>query len=84
MNGPKLIETWADLAECLSETHTLEIDVRMCNGWIRSKNTNENDNDYYKNNHYLSTHTFYGNNYKDSTELLQKCGFNVQLANWDK
>ena len=33
---------------------------------------------------YLSTHTFYGNNYMESTNILQACGFDVEIDNWDK
>lgn len=48
----------------------------------------EKDSVQYKNymNHhvYLSTHTFYGSQYEDSTKLLQKYGFDVELDNWDK
>lgn len=79
-NEPKLIKTWDELKECKSETHTLEIDD--CSGWIRSKVSN--DKGFFENNHYLSTHTFYGSTYEYSTKLLQKCGFNVRLANWDE
>jgi hypothetical protein len=83
-NEPKLIKSWDELKECISETHILEIDVDGCNGWITHKNSNENYINYSENNHYLSTHTFYGSNYESSTALLQKCGFNVQLENWDE
>ena len=72
------INDWADLAELPdSATHRLEIEVEDCNGWIKQK-----DSPPYLG-HYLSTHTFYGANYKNSTQLLRKCGFNVTLANWD-
>lgn len=81
---PTIIETWAELKECISETHELEIDVRGCSGFIRRKNSRDVNKDYFKNNHYLSTHTFYGSSHEYSTKLLQKCGFNVRLANWDK
>lgn len=83
-NEPKLIETWDELKECVSETHELEIEVDRCSGWIRRKGSNDNDKDYFENNHYLSTHTFYGSSHEYSTKLLQKCGFNVRLANWDE
>lgn len=72
------IKDWADLAKVPeSATHFLEIDVDDCNGWIKQK-----DSPLYLG-HYLSTHTFYGTNYKNSIQLLRKCGFNVTLANWD-
>lgn len=81
---PKLIRTWEELSKCESETHILDINVDMCCGWIRSKKVTEVGKDYFKHNHYLSTHTFYGSNYEQSTKLLQECGFNIRLANWDE
>lgn len=75
---PRLVRDWTELAEVPdSETHYLEIDVRRCNGWIREKG-NKDALGYY-----LSTHTFYGLNHKDSTAILRKYGFNVTIANWD-
>lgn len=70
----KFIKTWEELKECTSETHILEIGDGY--GWILPK-------DSTKSSHYLSTHTFYGSSHKHSTELLQSCGFYVELANWD-
>ena len=80
MNKPKLISTWEELKEVESPTHILEIDIDGCNGWIRPKE----DDGTWKDIHYLSTHTFYGSEFKNSTEILQSCGFNVELANWDE
>lgn len=77
----KHIETWEELAEEKSPTHILEIDLESCNGWIKPKEEKE---DYWEGRHYLSTHTFYGSQYKESTKVLQSCGFNVELANWDE
>jgi hypothetical protein len=72
------IENWDELAELPeSDTHRLEISTENCNGWIIDK---RNPNAH---GHYLSTHTFYGENHECSTELLRQCGFNVTLANWD-
>lgn len=79
---PRLISTWAELKECTSETHILKINVSSGCGWIEPKFPK--DGDYVRDHHYLSTHTFYGHNYEYSTKLLQKCGFDVELANWDK
>jgi predicted Zn-ribbon and HTH transcriptional regulator len=78
-NKAKLIKTWDELKEEKSDTHILEIED--CCGWIRPKV--ENEKTYWENNHYLSTHTFYGLTYTYSTRILQECGFNVQLKNWD-
>lgn len=77
---PKLIKTWDELKECTSETHTLEIED--CCGWIHAKNVKDDDNGGYG--HYLSTHTFYGGTHEYSTKLLQSCGFDVEIANWDE
>ena len=77
---PKLIKTWDELKECKSDTHILQIDDYS--GWIRPKNDLEM-NCWYGH-HYLSTHTFYGPNYKECSMILQECGFDVELDNWDK
>lgn len=74
-DGP-LIFTWAELSACISETHTLDIDLKGCNGWILPKEKGKS--------YYLSTHTFYGSEFMNSTRALQSCGFNVVLANWDE
>ena len=74
--NPIFIKTWGQLGEVEdSEKYTIEIEE--WSGWILSKETKEIE-------HYLSTHTFYGSTYKYSTKILQECGFNVELANWDE
>jgi len=77
----KLINNWIELAEVPeSETHKLQIDwvgdIRAT-GWIVDKVTNKFE-------HYLSTHTFYGNSFKDYTKLLNEHGFDIELKNWDE
>ena len=81
MNKPKLISTWEELAEETSPTHFLEINIKGCNGMIFPK---EDKLNYWDDVYYLSTHTFYGSQYKESTRVLQSFGFNVEIANWDK
>jgi hypothetical protein len=76
---PKLIKTWDELKKCRSETHYLEIEDGC--GWVHPKNGNPNS---WEGRHYLSTHTFYGKFHKESTRILQECGFNVEIANWDE
>lgn len=76
----RLIRTWDELKEEKSDTHTLEIDEYS--GWIKPK-VPDKDTSWIMNNHYLSTHTFYGSQYLESTRILQEHGFNVQLENWD-
>lgn len=73
---PELIKTWGELVGLESDEYRLEIDVERCCGYIIRKSTNENVE-------YLSTHTFYSGMYKYYTYRLQKCGFNIQLKNWD-
>lgn len=80
----KLIETWEGLVGLESEDYYLDIDVKMCNGHIRPKeHVNVTDENYFEHTRYLSTHTFYGHDYKRSTIELQEHGFDVQLKNWD-
>ena len=77
----KLIRTWKELAQVPdSETHILKIEDHS--GWIVTKNPKSDKfSDRYK---YLSTHTFYGLTNEQSTRLLQSCGFDVEIDNWDK
>lgn len=78
---PKYIRTWEELSEQESPTHILNIDIDGCNGWVIPKDNKEGD---WSGEYYLSTHTFYGSQYKQSTKILQDCRFNVELANWDE
>ena len=84
MKEPKLIYDWSELQGLESETHYLDIDMRFGSGWITCKITPDNSPFYFDHNHYLSTHAFYGRCYEESTMLLQRCGFNVQLVSWGK
>lgn len=70
-----LIEDWEDLSKVPpSDTHRIYVDG--CSGFVWCRETN-------KPIHYLSTHTFYGNQHEASTKKLQSFGFNVEIANWD-
>ena len=73
---PVLISSWEELANLKSDDYYLDIEVEKCNGWVYRKSNDEPIE-------YLSTHTFYGTQYKYSTVMLQEYGFNVQLKNWD-
>ena len=75
----QLISTWEELAELPPESETHVLRVGDCNGWIHRKGAN-----IHEFGHYLSTHTFYGSEYKRSTAILQSCGFDVEIDNWDK
>lgn len=81
----KLIKTWDELYGLESENYKIIPDEFGYAGWIVPKDksivTEEN---YFDHHEYLSTHTFYGEQYKASTEILQKFGFDVELDNWDK
>lgn len=82
---PRVIKTWTELVGLESENYYLDIDLKYGSGWIRPKvETEETKRDYYAHHVYLSTHTFYGSQYKQSTKLLQQYGFNVEIDNWDK
>lgn len=94
-----LIRNWEELSKVpANDKYKIIVDNDMCSGWIvpicdtphadmdficNCKNV-EGIVDFYNHHVYLSTHTFYGSNYKYSTKLLQKYGFNVEIDNWDK
>tara|TARA_R110000787_G_scaffold167889_3_gene280879 strand:+ start:4790 stop:5008 length:219 start_codon:yes stop_codon:yes gene_type:complete len=71
----KIINNWNELSKVPdSKTHSLDIED-YC-GWLIHKDSGDRS--------YLSTHTFYGNEFENSTIRLQGCGFDVQLKNWDE
>lgn len=88
----QLIRDWKELSRILNEssTHILEVDTEMCCGWLKAKNPKPHNKklSYMRQathlDHYLSTHTFYGQNHKWITKILRVCGFDVELVNWDK
>ena len=81
---PKLIKTWEEL----NGLETEDYKIRVCNNccaWIEPKvETEETETKFFEHHTYLSTHTFYGLFYKDSTRTLQRFGFDVEIDNWDK
>lgn len=90
----KLIRTWEELSK-VPPNDKYKIIVKDCCGWIVPicdeeaeeedfKCNCKNEENFYDNHIYLSTHTFYGSQYKYSTKVLQKCGFDVEIDNWDK
>jgi hypothetical protein len=78
---PILIRNWRELRAINQESETHILKIEQYSGWIEPKNPK--DPNSFEGHYYLSTHTFYGSQYKQSTEILQKCGFNVELENWD-
>ena len=84
-----LIRNWEELSKISNEskTHILEVNVEDCNGWLRAKdpkpyNPKLDYMEQLKNTDvYLSTHTFYGHEYKNSTKVLKACGFDVEIDN---
>jgi hypothetical protein len=80
---PVLISTWEELSKLETDTHRIEVNFEFCCGRVRPKFELTDDDDYYRNNEYLSTHTFYSSTYSYYTRVLRELGFNIQLANWD-
>ncbi len=85
LNGDKtFIKNWEELAKLpANEKYKIVMNGDGCSGHI----VPVDDNVELKmgiNWIYLTSHTFYGPNYEESTKLLNKFGFNVQLDNWDK
>lgn len=85
-----LIRDWEELRQIPNESESHILKVNKNNGWLKAKNEKRYDDsrDYLEQvphlDVYLSTHTFYGFNYEFSSKLLQACGFDVKLDNWDK
>lgn len=83
-----------------NDRYKIIIDKDMCSGWVVPICDEQNEEDGFKCNcseniqnetikffdeHvYLSTHTFYGLNFKKSTRVLQEHGFDIEIDNWDK
>ena len=80
----KLIKDWGELSK-IPPNNKYKFKVEDCCGWIVPlKETNETIEHYFDHHIYLSTHTFYGLHYKESTRILQKFGFDVEIDNWDR
>ena len=76
---PKIVKNWKDLDGLESEHYYIKVDHHIGCGWIKPK-----DETRRSHNKYLSTHTFYSKAYKGYEELLQACGFDVNLVSWDE
>ena len=78
----RLIRTWEELGQ-LPANDKFKIVLKESGGcgWIKPVSENE---EMGVNSYYLHTHTFYDSNCEEMSKLLQECGFNVELENWDK
>ena len=85
----RFIKDWDELRQIPNESETHILEVGECNAYLKAKDRYPYNNkiDYMEQikhlDVYLSTHTFYGCSYEHSTKVLQTCGFDVELANWD-
>ena len=84
------IRDWRDLVGLESESHYIEFSIFEGDKYPHAGNIYPKEgydmviNGFdYKYGYYLSTHTFYGRNYKTSERILRSCGFNVRMNNWD-
>ena len=94
----QLIKNWEELSQIPpNDKYKIIVDKDMSSSWIVPICDEKGDKEdficncrkftikeYYERHIYLSTHTFYKSQYKHSTEILQKCGFDIELENWDK
>ena len=86
----RYIKDWEDLKKIPNESETHILKVGEYNAWLEAKTKRlyNSEVDYLEQvkhlDVYLSTHTFYDPNYEFSTKILQACGFDVELANWDE
>lgn len=85
---PKLIKNWEELSKVPpNKKFKIVLDKKYgSSGWIVPvKETKETKgNKYFEYHVYLSTHTFYGSQYKYYTKILQDHGFDIELDSWDK
>lgn len=85
-----IIKDWNELSEIPNEskTHKLEVNIDGGYAWLNAKTKKDYDSnkpflEQIQNlDVYLSTHSFYESQYNNSSEIMKKCGFNVQLDNW--
>lgn len=85
----KLIKNWDELEEYtrgITTSTGWSFEYDDCSGYLQNnKNIEENSTKFGDNYHYMSTHTFYGmGQHLESTRIFQECGFDIELANWDK
>lgn len=71
------IRGWEDLQGLENEHYKIEIDLDRGNGHIKCKTKWAEENSPWG---YLSTHSFYPNQYKGTEQLLRERGFDVELV----
>lgn len=90
----KLIKNWVELSKVpANDKYKIDINdycgyiIPLCDDFDEFHNLNCNckdDHNFWRDHVYLSTHTFYGKNYEESTKILQEHGFDIEIDNWDK
>lgn len=86
----KPIRNWKELREIPNESATHFLLVKEDSAWLKAKEEKEYNpkKDYLKQiehlDVYLTTHSFNKEYYQYSTEILKKCGFDVELVNCDE
>lgn len=99
MDNVKVIKTWNELSKLINDKYKVIVEdccgwiVPICDEYDENDPYNSficncpdeiKNGNFYAHHVYLSTHTFYGSNYKYSTEILKEYGFDVEIDNWDK
>ena len=93
-----LVKNWKELSE-IPANNKYRILIKDYCGWIvpvcdnfsednafecNCSNDIKTTGEFWKHHVYLSTHTFYGSQYKQSTKIFQEHGFDIEIDNWDK
>lgn len=85
---PKKIKSWEDLVGLESEKYKLRVELLELGGgcaWILPKvETEETKKNFLQHHWYLSTHAFYPSALKETTQELQRFGFDVEIVNGTK
>jgi len=72
---PKIIKSWEDLAQ-LPDSATHRLQIKDWCGWVISKEVPPKGRKHQ----YLSSHSFYKSHYKQTTQKLRDCGFDITLV----
>lgn len=79
------IKNWEELSKVpANDRYKIDVDLKFGSAWILPiEETDETKDEYFEHHKYLSTHSFYKNEYEYTSRLLQQFGFNLELENWD-